>query len=283
MSSLSLSSLTCGPPGGAPQPRGLETMDVMTLSRMSAADRNSWYQRMLLAYRAQISRSAACHGIPSQLLATVILNELADINWTDVWQQRLGMNGSLGIGQIQVTTAERNRLVEFPGDRRRLQQDALTANRLCSLMSTPGMGGGMCPTPAEYERMLSREMVRRRLTIPEYAIEAAAREIRRILDEACVNQRRPWVARFGFTLTTMASLTSPADLYNHIAGSSALEREQNLSEMVVAAYNSPQILIAQQQASVTWGSPQQIYRNGMIHGANSRSIAADLHRSRTFH
>jgi hypothetical protein len=258
-------------------------MDVHTFSRMTSAQRRAWYTQMLVPYDAQVRQSAACNGIPPQLLATVILNELADINWIDVWQQRLGMNGSLGIGQIQVDTAEAHGLVEFPGDRQRIHREAQEAWQMCMQFSVMGEPGGVCPSVSTYEHLLHRDMVRHRLTIPEYAVEAAAREIRRLLDQACQNAGNPWPSRFSFSLSSMSALARPADVYNHIAGATQVDKEMNLSEMVVAAYNSPQILVARQQASITPGHPNQIYRNGMIHGRNSRSIAADLYRENLFH
>lgn len=271
----------CGLPRGTPQSQGLEEMDVNTFARMSAAQRMAWYTRMLVPYDTQVRQSANCNGIPPQLLATVILNELADINWLDVWQQRLGLNGSLGIGQIQVDTAINHGLATFPGDQQRTQSQAQQAWRLCTQMSAMH-GGGICPSISTYENILQRNMVKHRLTIPEYSIEAAAREVRRLLDQACANLGNPWPQRFSFTLTSMSSLGRPNDIYQHIAGTSVRAKEENLAEMVVAAYNSPQILIAQQQSSITPG-PNQIYRNGMIHGSNARFIAVELLTNNLFH
>lgn len=272
----------CGLPQGSPQARGLQEMDVNTFARMSPAQRIAWYTQMLVPYDAQVRQSASCNGIPPQLLATVILNELADINWLDVWQQRLGLNGSLGIGQIQVDTAIANRLVEFPGDSQRIQQQSQQAWRMCMQGMAMSRGGGICPSITTYQNILQREMVKHRLTIPEFSIEAAAREVRRLLDQACANLSNPWPSRFNFTLTSVSSLTRATDIYQYIDGANVEAKEQNLAEMVVAAYNSPQILIAQQQSSITPG-PNQIYRNGMIHGANSRFIAAELLRNNLFH
>ncbi len=275
--------IQCGPPPGNPAPQGLEEMTVRTLARKSPKQRVAWYKKKLHAYKAQVLRSAACNGIPSQLVATVVLNELADIDWRDVWQQRLDLGGSLGIAQIQVDTAEANNLVFYPSDFKQIQQRATSVHDICRAISAGRLGGiRSCRSPSQNEKIIKRQMVIRRLATPQFAIEAAAREVRRLLDKACKNNQNPWAKRFSFTLNSMASLKSPKDIYNHIKGKDILEKKLNLSEMVVAAYNSPQILIAQKQASITPGNPKHIYRNGMIHGSNSRFIMKDLHNSKLF-
>jgi hypothetical protein len=219
-------------------------MDVVSLGKMLSAERAKWYRDKLATYTGQMWNSAACNGIPRQLLATVILNELADIDSNDVWQHKIPfVGGSLGIAQIQIDTAKEHGLVDYPGEKKR-----------------------------------SRQQVRERLMIPQYAIEAAAREIRRLLDKACVEHSKPWVRKFSFSLDNMSSLKSPEDIYNHIAGKTQLEKEQNLAEMVAAAYNSPDILVAKLQTSITPKHPKLVYKNGLTHGKNARFIAEDLYR-----
>lgn len=233
----------CQPPSGTLTPQGLSQMDVNTLVTMSPQQRLTWYTSQLNAYQAEVQNSAACNKIPRQLLATVILNELADIDWRDTWQQALSNSGSLGIAQIQVSTAKARGLVNQPGD------------------ALP----------------LSDATVAKRLTIPQYAIEAAAREIHELIDRMTKNLSNPWQQRFAFTLTGFSQLAAPNDIYNHLAGATPREKEQNLAELVVAAYNSPGIIDAKQQASITPGAQKFIYRNGTIHGGNSRFIAGELY------
>lgn len=268
---------TCGMPSGSPA--SLETMDVHTLfSKMTDKQRSAWYLKQLGPLDKRLRASAQCNSIPPQLLAVVLLNELADINWTDVWQQRLGMNGSLGIGQIQVSTAVSDGLLDFPGDQRMIHQRALQAYRFQSMLGHPPT-----LTVADYEKMIRLDLIRTRLTTPQFAIEAAAREIRSLLDRMTKNLGNPWQTRFSFNLTSLSQLSKPEDVYNHIAGLNQREKELNLSEMVVAAYNSPDIIIAKQTSSVTMSDPKVIYRNGMIHGSNSRFIAGQLYDENLFH
>ncbi len=240
---------TCQPPSGTLTPLGLSEMDVRTLGAMSPQKRLTWYSNQLNKYQSEVRGSAACNMIPQQLLATVILNELADINWMDTWQQSLSTSGSLGIAQIQVSTAKSHGLVTQPGD------------------TLP----------------LSDAAVAKRLTIPQYAIEAAAREIHELIDRMTKNLSNPWQQHFAFTLTAFSQLASPNDIYSYIAGATQRDKELNLSELVVAAYNSPGIIDAKQQASVTPSAPTFIYRNGTIHGGNSRFIARELYDNNLFH
>jgi hypothetical protein len=271
-------SSTCGSmPSGSPQ--GLEKMDVNTLFSMSAPQQKGWMLKMLGPLQAQVRSRAACHMIPSQLLATVLLNELADINGVDVWQQRLGMNGSLGIAQIQVDTALKHKLLDFPGDAAMIRQQAANA-----LLWHQALNKGISLlTLADFERLIRAELIRQRLTIPEFAVEAAAAEIQQILDRMTQNAGNPWQASFSFTLTSMSQLKQPNDIYNYIAGSTQRDKEMNLGEMVTAAYNSPDIVIAKQQASINPGSSSFIYSNATIHGSNSRHIAARLYDDKLFH
>ena len=131
--------------------------------------------------------------------------------------------------------------------------------------------------------MFHLSLVRQRLTIPVFAVEAAAREIRIILDKMIKNAANPWQVRFSFRLTSFSQLSTPNDIYNYIDGSNPREKEMNLAEMVVAAYNSPDIVVAQKPSSIDRNDKAFIYRNATIHGANSRSIAAHLFDENLFH
>lgn len=256
----------------------LEEMDVSTLFNMPLADRLDWYQAKLNPYRSQVYNSATCHKIPPELLATTILNELGDINWQDTWQQTLGLNGSLGIAQIQVDTALAHGLLDFEPDDAMISQRAMTRCRSASLSGTQCIGD-----PDRFASTIRRNLVYHRLTIPEFAVEAAARRIAQILDQMTQHLTNPWQKNFNFTLSKIDSLSHPKQIYDFIDGRSQSDKEANLAEMVVAAYNSPEIVIAQQQASIDSSSVGFIYANGTIHGSNASFIARELHDSNLFH
>ena len=85
---------------------------VVNFGRMPYAHRKAWYLSKLGAYENQLRESAKKHRVPEQLIAAVILNELADISTLDIIQENAaGGGGSVGIAQIQVDTAIKNDLV----------------------------------------------------------------------------------------------------------------------------------------------------------------------------
>jgi hypothetical protein len=127
--------------------------------------RREWYVQKLSKYHNQLQESATANRIPLQLLAAIVLNELADIDQKDVLQQQLISNlnsGSLGMAQIEVQTA--------------LDHDLLS--------------GFLTSRHAGAAAQL--------LAIPQYSIEAAAREIRHLLDQMESNPSGPWASRFKF-------------------------------------------------------------------------------------
>ena len=127
--------------------------------------RSQSYIRKLGKYHKQLQESASANHIPEQLLAAIILNELADIEPRDALQQQTVSHlnsGSLGVAQIQVSTALNNGLLSGFLTKRH----ANTAARL--------------------------------LAVPQYAIEAAAREIRHLLDVMELDPAASWPASFNF-------------------------------------------------------------------------------------
>jgi hypothetical protein len=226
-----------------------DSMSPSELAGMTPADRAAWYVAKLGKYQAQLYASAQRHHIPVQLLAVVILNELADINVLD-WAQAgpTATRGSLGIAQIQVTTAITDRLVDPPANApppRRTRRGALV------------------PAP------LSREHVGQQLQIPQVAIEAAAREIEILLLQMIANRRRLWQQRSDFTAARLRG----DEIYDFVGDpTEPLEaREGLLARMVSAAYNSPQIIVSPVP------DPSR-YRNANIHGNNARLRAMELYR-----
>ena len=78
----------------------------------SDAERRKWYVENLGGYEKQLLESAKKHGIPAQLLAAVILNELADIGPHDIVQASVYTGqGSFGIAQIQIDTVIKDDLM----------------------------------------------------------------------------------------------------------------------------------------------------------------------------
>lgn len=177
-----------------------------------------------------------------QLLAAVVLNELADIDQKDVLQQQLITNlnsGSLGMGQINVHTALKHGLLR-----------------------------GFLATP-------SASTAAQLLAVPQYSIEAAAREIRHLLDLMEHDPKAPWPARFKFAPPPPGD-RDPMRYYRKGVitvpdKDTEEDREALFARMVASAYNGG-------DAFLGVAAPNKSQPNSWIHGANAESIARDLYQ-----
>lgn len=234
-----------------------DRMDVATLGAMSDADLAGWYVGRLASLQAQLLESAQSHHLPMQLLAAVILNELADIDWSDVMQSGASTyRGSLGVAQIQVDTARTNRLVDLsPGAHRtgwrRSRADAHDVDHPAMV----DMG----------ERLRMGQL----LQVPQIAIEAAAREVQGLITRMAANHAQPWQVTHGFTATGPQSDA----IYAHVGSGDRKSREGALADAVCGAYNSPDVITA---------SDTTRFSNARIHGQNANLLAQDLYRFRLF-
>lgn len=211
----------------------LETMSTAKFAAMpDGATRKAWILRKLGPYEAQIRESAAAFKIPVQLLGVVVANELLDIDWKDVIQENF-TGGSLGYAQIQVQTAIEHHLIPMDDGYR-------------------------------YAKALGMEQafVAGRLTVPQYAIHGAAKEIRLILDNMKAHPDSAWVAKYGFSWDQAGD---GQEIYRGFPDGDQREKEAHLAELVSAAYNSPDIVIAKNPFA---------YEKGPIHGANAGTLAA---------
>jgi len=231
------------------------------LGTMSVGARADWYVQKLGRYQAQLHASAQRHHIPTQLLAVVILNELADINIVDVLQSGEGADwGSLGIAQIQVTTAMAENLVDVtPAEAEAAYRQQLRR-----------MGHEHDPHRAltEYERRAGRRLrVGRQLQVPQVAIEAAAREIEILINRMGANRNSPWQRRFTFRASGVAGDA----IYDSVGppNTPRAAREGMLAMMVSGAYNSPNV--------IDTGNPSG-FRNALVHGTNAQTHAIQLYR-----
>lgn len=235
-----------------------DLMDVRTHFGRDDAARAAWYVERLSTLQMQLFESAATHRLPMQLLAAVILNELADINKLDVWQSGPGtFGGSLGLAQIQVNTALRDRLVDLPAGAHR------------EGLARAGMHIHGSPDAAGYVAMGERLRIGQLLQVPQVAIEAAAREIEMLLTRMGSNLTRPWQVSHNFT----ASGPQGDAIYAHVGSGSQQSREGTLADAVCGAYNSPDVITT---------SDTSRYTNATIHGSNANDLAQDLYRFRLY-
>ncbi|OJT18094.1 hypothetical protein BO221_42135 [Archangium sp. Cb G35] len=253
----------------------VEAMDAEAFFKRSKAARVKWYCSTLCAYQEQLFESSRRNNVPAQLIAACILNELADIKFQDVWQERLGaIKGSLGPAQMQVQTATEFGHVDVPQEV--LERDD-EAKRL-----QPGphfMSEGYAPPPPR--KMLLRAYVAMRLKIMQVSIEAAARELARLLTLMAKHKTRAWQQQHGFNAPAPAVAPHPHACFqqNSFRGVTDNERFEQLCDSVIAAYNSPDIIIAMNPGkSVLFGgaSGAPPYLDARQHGFNGATIGWDI-------
>jgi RHS repeat-associated protein len=248
-------------------------MSPEQLQDMPDAKRKQWYKSQLLQYSDVIDSSAKLHGLPSQLLATVILNELADISCKDVIQEYVDVHeGSVGIAQIQIQTAIDFGLVDVS------ETEISDFIRKHTISNTDREGYTFEVAPARVDAI--KHLVGEKLKTPEIAIEAAARRIEQLLRLALGSPNK-FANEF---LLAFPSFT--ADIYSQVDDggyNSQKAKERRLASLIASAYNSPDILIA-----LNPGDPFDIetpgpYANARIHGVNARGISDDLFEFDLFH
>jgi hypothetical protein len=252
------------------------------LGRKAPGERREWYLEKLGALENQLQESSERHRVPMRLLAAVILNELAVIDVKDIAQEAFFvLSGSLGIAQIQIDTVISDDL--FPDMTRAEIRDAYNWYRKETREHFQG--------PLDPDDTGRRVVIRRRLRIPQHAIDAAAREIRYLLWASAENLHKPWQTTFGFTwgglrpadpqllyqkIGSQVNCRSIEDLqkpgFEAVVGKEGekpdREQEKNLAYMVSGAYNSPDVIRTDDIGK---------YENAGTHGHNACLIAADLY------
>ena len=254
-----LSELEMNPPPFIEVNYKLRRSSPMDLDKMSVFEFERFCISRLGQYENQVYESAAKHQIPPQLLATIILNELADIDRTDQFQESWLDYGSLGIAQIEIGTAIKYQLI--PG-------------QLDCRPGTPQTGNKANP-----------HVVANRLRIPQFSIDGAARYIRILLERMCANTDKPWLKGRGFNLTDVGAIT-PQGIYSYVHGPNEREKEASLAQLIAAAYNNEDIIIAQKYESVDTNlanSRQCLYWQAIVHGNNAMTIARHLYDLGLFH
>lgn len=234
-----------------------DRMDVNTLFNDTDPGRAKWYAKRLAAWQAQLLESAQAHHLPMQLLAAVVLNELADINAMDVLQSGPStLRGSVGIAQIQVDTARRDHLVDLPPGSHRTGW-ARSGTHAHDIDDPVMVDAG--------EKLRTSQL----LQVPQVAIEAAAREIEMLITRMAANPAKPWQVSHSFT----ASGPIGDAIYAQMGVGPLMSREGRLADAVCGAYNSPDVITASNTSTFT---------NATIHGGNANLLAQDLFRFRLY-
>jgi len=241
----------------------LEIMSPDNLRVLRFEERLKWYNNRLSPCRMAINKSSAVNNIPAILLSTIILNELADINLLDLGQEWIGVEkGSLGIAQIQIDTAIFHRLVEVSDKEIEQYKNSTEAAQRF---------GGKKPSRNQSLRIL----VAQKLMQPEIAIEAAAREIRNILDSITNCPNSPWRENFIHGKIELNSQNSD-QIYSYVNGKTWKEKNINLARMVAAPYNSSGIECVKNPGNPFSPDDKGPFTNPRKRSESAALIAADL-------
>jgi hypothetical protein len=241
----------------------LETIAPHTLRSFSFSERIKWYEDRLSPCRQQLKESSARNNIPTILLSAIILNELADIDFLDLGQEWIGVDkGSVGIAQIQIDTAMFHKLVDVRKEEIDRYQNSTAASQRF---------GGRKPSKNEVLRIL----IAQKLMQPEIAIEAAAREIKKILENIQACTFRPWKSNF---LTGEINLTdgNPNQIYKFVKGETRREKNINLARMIAAPYNSSGIECVENPGNPFSSDDSGPFANPRKRSDSAALIAGDL-------
>jgi hypothetical protein len=221
----------------------LTFMNPIIFGLKNKAKRKGWFLWKLGPYENQMRESAIEQRIPVQLLAAVMLAELIDISPIDILQEQVPVgSGSFGYAQIQVDTVLNHGL--FPN---------------------------FAPTNPMAGMAFFKIEIAHALMIPQYAISAAAREIRLLLDRMKGNPAKRWQTDNGyrnvFSPDEINASSNSQIIYENSFFKNQEDREKFLARAVAGAYNSPDIIIT---------SDPNTFTNGVGHGDNALVIAEEL-------
>ena len=244
-----------------------ETMrHALLLDGTSVAFRCQWYRSRLQPLEAVVDAAARAERIPPRLLATVILNELADIDLKDVAQDiQLDRTQGNPENLVHVPT-----LLVKPIGEQSFGIAQITPKTAIEHRAVPV--GGRLYTPEELEFAVAYRLLDR-----PSSVRAAARIVRGILDRLELQTRQPWVQSFlipglGFSAARPHESLLPVLNSPTLRQRVALDREKNLAQLVAAVYNSARIL----NITADELRSEEYYKDARKHGDNAKSIAEDL-------
>jgi len=234
---------------------------------LSCEDRIAWANKYLGPYLDSLRASAENNRIPARLLATVVLNEMADYGMEDLMQEEIYHWGSVGIAQMNVERAVKSgHLRDF------ISQDEVEKAR--NIEWTAPFGTKFHPFSENPELFVGWK----KLNDPAIAIEVAAREVSRILDVLSANPQGQWARWF------LKGPLNRSDIYGNVkpgwgSGPNGVPlegnrlsgweedrrkkgfldrfREEALVMAVVAAYNTDTILTNDFEHRGIWKNPDE--------------------------
>ena len=263
--------------------RGSFDVEPLKLSEMMSpndilvrepGERCQWYTDKLGRFIDDCNTIARQEKIPPRLLATVILNELADIDMTDVVQD----------GQLSETHGDFESFLGAQGMMLRLKSIGYQSFGIAQISPRTALKYDAVFVPPSLRSRLTRKneldfYVAYRLLDRRVSIRAAALIVKGILKEIEERQEAsPWVRQFiqsgaHFTVNKPYAALLPAGRVS--TPTIQLEREKNLAMVVVSIYNSGDIINDSRVPDSGTDRPER-YPNALKHGVNAKGIAEDL-------
>ncbi len=156
---------------------GIDALGLLSPSQFwddwTPAQRESWFADFRQAHGQLIDQAATAHCVPKELLAAIIANEQIDYSWLESVGEWLGGGQSVGLAQIQTSTAI---------------QYGLTNHALSDFLDITVMLPDGTPLTLSAQEQF-RQAVRATLMSDAGNVEAAARLMRNYLDQMCAAAR----------------------------------------------------------------------------------------------
>ena len=224
------------------------TMGVAKWDAMSEEQVQKWIDARLNKYCDKIRQSAKANNIPPRLLATIVLNELADYDIKDQIEEivNIGPNFSTGWAQLQPNRLRRHGVIDIgPRDQVRDPNVDIVFEESRNRAPVYPRGTNITYT----EEMHGDIKIWERLNNPESAIELAAREIvylLKMLEKGSPYTKNPWArqllkdAEEGIDLNNIYANLKIDKLQEDVqldAREKQIELEKTLAILVASGYN----------------------------------------------
>lgn len=235
------------------------TMSEAKWDAMSEEQAQEWIDARLNKYCDKIRQSAEANNIPPRLLATIILNELADYDIKDQLEEidNLGSNFSTGWAQLQPKRLRDHGVIDV-GSHDQVRDPTVDITNLdvsnyppsLHLHSDPVTNMSDAPVTNMSKRDYSiNQLIWERLNNPESAIELAAREIEyllKMLRKGSPYTKNPWAQSLlkdpeeGIDLNNIYANLKIDKLLEDVeldARGKQIEFEKSLAILVASGYN----------------------------------------------
>ena len=259
-----------------------ETMDARTILDKTPDLRCNWYKEKIQRFISEMNDAAKNENIPARLLATIVLNELADIDLKDVTQdqQLFGTEGNYEAYENWIARPALS-----------WKSIAVQSFGIAQISPKTALEYNAVPIPPALKTRMTREnetelFVAYRLLDRKVSIRAAAKIVKGILQKIeQMQETSAWAKEFIRPQQRFLANDPYAALFPKGEMEKAVvrrEREKSLARLVTAVYNSGNILTASpRKVPNSLGNDPKSFPNALKHSQNGGSIAEDLVESTT--